>query len=490
MASHTDQHNDGKNEDGVDVRALMAQIREQIRSDIAQNSDKGLKFQPHEASFSRPEARRAGELLHSEELRYLNANYGYSRSLDLSNITSHRSGIIGKVIVKLKRKVVAVLWDGLLRDYFEAEKDFNGSLVRFLNDTSKYIDSRDASNFWELISKVDVDVTRALDRIERIHDEQMATLRATERALTETFFSALREIREELSLLQAEVQQQGGRLNTTESVADGLERIMGALGSKARAGSVDQQVPDQTLKSEVEHDYSYLLLENRFRGDEQQIKDRLSFYPEYFKAATLPVLEIGSGRGELLELFKENGIAARGVDLDPAMVERSLRKNLEAIHSDGISYLEQQPENSLGGVIAIQVVEHLTQSQLKDLIELSASRVVEGGPIIFETINPRSLMALSSNYFRDPTHVWPLHPDTLEFTMNLLGLSDCEIRFLSPVPSEALLKTLEVESFMTPRWAHTVQTINSNITRLNELLFGYQDYCVIARAPVSTQQGH
>jgi len=489
MASQIDQHKDGKGGDSVDVRTLMAQIREQVRSDIAQNVDKGLKFQSHEANFSKPEARRAGELLHSEELRYLNANYGYSRSLDLSSITSHRSGIIGKVIVKLKRKVVAVLWDGLLKDYFEAEKNFNGSLVRFLNDTSKYIDSRDASNFWELISKVDVDVTRALDRIERIHDEQMATLRATERALTETFYLSLREIREELSRLQGEVQQQGGRLNTTESVADGIERIVGTLSSKARAASLDQQPSAQTPKSEVEHDYSYLLLENRFRGDEQQIKERLSFYPEYFKNATRPVLEIGSGRGELLELFKESGVPARGVDLDPAMVERSLEKKLEAIHSDGISYLEQQPERSLGGVIAIQVVEHLTQSQLKELIELSASRVVEGGPIIFETINPRSLMALSSNYFRDPTHVWPLHPDTLEFTMNLLGLSDCEIRFLSPVPSEALLKTLEVESFMTPRWAHTVQTINSNITRLNELLFGYQDYCVIARAP-GLQQGH
>jgi len=482
MRSTSEDHAHKQSEDTPDIRELMARIRERVRAEVEIGRDKGIQFKPHDAKFSKPETRKAGELLHSEDLRYLNANYGYSRSLDLSRITSHRKGILGKIIVKVKVKLVSVLWDGLLRDYFESEKNFHGSLVRFLNDASKYVDARDASNFWELISKVDVDVTRALDRIERIHDEQMATLRATEKGLTETFYQSLREIRDSLSKLKAELEQQSGRLNTTESVSDGLERIVGSLSYRVKSES-GQEDGDSGSPPVIEKDYSYLLLENRFRGDEHQIKERLSFYPEYFQGAVKPILEIGSGRGELLELFKENSIPAIGVDLDSAMVERAREKNLNAECGDGISYLESQAEQSLGGVIAIQVVEHLEQSQLRKLIELCSSRVVPGGPIIFETINPRSLMALSSNYFRDPTHVWPLHPDTLEFTMNLLGLTDCQIRFLSPVPESALLKTLEVESFMTPRWSSTVQTLNSNVNRLNELLFGYQDYCVIARAP-------
>jgi O-antigen chain-terminating methyltransferase len=99
---------------------------------------------------------------------------------------------------------------------------------------------------------------------------------------------------------------------------------------------------------------------------------------------------------------------------------------------------------------------------------------------VFETINPQSMLALSSNYFRDPTHVWPLHPDTLSFAMTLAGLKIIEIRKLSPVPQESLLKKVPVEEYMTPRWSHAVDTLNRNVEQLNELLYGFQDYAVIA----------
>ena len=103
-----------------------------------------------------------------------------------------------------------------------------------------------------------------------------------------------------------------------------------------------------------------------------------------------------------------------------------------------------------------------------------------GGRVIFETINPRSLLALSSNYFRDLTHVWPLHPDTLSYAMNLAGLQVREVKYLSPVSEEAQLRPVAVEEYMTPRWALAVERLNSNFEQLNELLYGYQDYCVIA----------
>ena len=71
-------------------------------------------------------------------------------------------------------------------------------------------------------------------------------------------------------------------------------------------------------------DFSYLLLENRFRGGEEAIKKALSFYPDFFKKAAKPILEIGPGRGELLELFKEKGLQAYGVDIDGPMVTVSI----------------------------------------------------------------------------------------------------------------------------------------------------------------------
>ena len=56
-----------------------------------------------------------------------------------------------------------------------------------------------------------------------------------------------------------------------------------------------------------------------------------------------------------------------------------------------------------------------------------------------------------------------------------------EVRMLSPVPETARLRSLPTESFMTPRWARTVELFNHNIRVLNDLLFGDQDFAIVAR---------
>ena len=78
------------------------------------------------------------------------------------------------------------------------------------------------------------------------------------------------------------------------------------------------------------------------------------------------------------------------------------------------------------------------------------------------------------------THVWPLHPDTLEYAMTLSGLVVDEVRFLSPVADEACLRPVPVQEYMTPRWKQAVEAMNDNFQQLNELLYGHQDYCIVA----------
>ena len=129
------------NKPSIDVPKLMAEIRERVKSE-AQNFHK-KDFKPHVVSES---TRRAGELVNSEELRFLNMNYAFGPNLNLDAVSSHRPGIIGKVIVKLKRKLLGVIWS-LLKDYFTSEREFQSNLVRYLNDISRYVDARDANNF-------------------------------------------------------------------------------------------------------------------------------------------------------------------------------------------------------------------------------------------------------------------------------------------------------------------------------------------------------
>lgn len=461
-----------KDKEVPDIRAIMARIREEIKADIDENRDKPKRFEgkPADANVGN---RKAGEIVNSEELRFLNANYAFGPNLNLDSITSHRPGIIGRIIVKVKRKLLAVIWD-LLKDYFTSEREFHANLVRHLNDSSRYVDDRDASNFWELIKKIDYDVTKALERIERISDEQMASLRSSEREMHDSLDKSLKEILQYITELQGQSGQHGDAVARLESVVSGLEGIIAQISETPEVVAAEGQEA-----TESHTDYSYLLLENRFRGSEEQIQEHLKIYPEIFTGASAQVLEIGGGRGELQELFAQAKIDSYCVDIDQAMCELSTSKGLDVRHGDGIAHLRSLEDSSIGGVVAIQVVEHLSRQQLEELCQLCAAKVKAGGRVVFETINPCSMLALSSNYFRDPTHVFPQHPDTLAYTMSLAGIEVVDRRDLSPVPEGALLKEMEVEEFMTPRWAEMIERFNGNINRLNDLLYGTQDYCLI-----------
>ena len=460
---------------GPDIAEVMAEIRARVRADVEANRDRQKSYKPINADFST--AQRAGAMLHSEELRYLNTNYAFGPKLNLDSITSHRRGLIGRGIVKVKRKLLVVVWN-LLKDYFTAERDFHANLVRFLNDFTKYVDARDAANFWEVIRKIDYDVTKALERIERIGDEQMASLRASERRVLDEVYAGLKDLQGHVTRLDAARAQHDDRLQTLDNVAHGLERIVAGLKSPAHMPAASTEAADASSFP----DFSYLLLENRFRGSETEIARRLSVYPSIFQNAPGTVLDIGPGRGELLGLFKQAGIAAYGVDIDPAMAQEAGSRGFDVRVGDGLAHLRSLPDRSLGGVIAVQVVEHLPRRALEELLRLCAVKVKKGGKVVFETINPRSMLALSSHFFRDPTHVWPVHPDTLAYAMTLAGLEVEELRDLTPVPQEGQLRPVPVEDYMTPRWAYTVELLNRNMQQLNSLLYGFQDYCAVARA--------
>ena len=462
--------------DRPDVLSIMAEIRKRVKENVEAHKDSRGEFAPSIAKFDGGVSRKAGELLYSEELRYLNTHYAYSTQLDLSKIVSHRGGIVGKAIVAFKRKILRIIWDSLLRDYFVAEKEFQANTVRFLNDVSKYLDARDAQNFWELVRKIDYDVTKVLERVERISDEQMASLRSGERRVTDE----LNEVRRDLVRMRDTIQEQKVQVDEIDRVARGLEGIVAKLkGESVSPPSASISIASEGDEGASVPDFSYLLLENRFRGSEEEISKRLEIYPPVFSGATKKVLELGPGRGELQLLFKNANIPSYGVDLDTAMVNTAREKGLECFLGDGIAHLRTLEDGSLGGVIAIQVVEHLPRVVLQELLTLAAKKVAKGGRVVFETINPQSVLALSSNYFRDPTHVWPQHPDTLSYAMTLAGLKIVEVRKLSPVPEGARLQKIAPREFMTPRWIETLDVLNRNIDQLNGLLYGDQDFCVI-----------
>ena len=95
--------------------------------------------------------------------------------------------------------------------------------------------------------------------------------------------------------------------------------------------------------------YKYVGFEDQFRGTQDDIRDRVREYLPIFKGAS-DVLDVGCGRGEFLELLREHGIRARGIDANGAMVDVCREQGLDATHADALAYLEAQPDGSLGGI--------------------------------------------------------------------------------------------------------------------------------------------
>jgi SAM-dependent methyltransferase len=437
-----------------DIATIMADIRARILQDMEKHRDKQAALSPLASRFTDPRGIKFGDLQHSENLRFLNVNYNFETKLSGAEISTHRRGILGKLLVKFKAKLTTFLRNGIFAKYIASERSFVEYLVRHLNESGRYIDARDERITLELQLMM-----------QRIDDEKSAAIFALQRQLVELSKS----FTERLVQVDSMVRGLEGIINNSQVISDPSP----PLAPVAEKGSV---LSDQLPKR------SYLLLENRYRGSELEIERRMAIYPQIFRDARATILDIGSGRGELLRLFKSAGIDAYGVDLDTVMVNLANSNGCKTMYGDGIAHLKTLADRSLGGVVAIQVVEHLTSEQIQELCELVKRKVRSGGRIVFETINPQSVVALSSNYFRDPTHVWPMHPDTLGYMATLAGLKILEVRMLSPVSPNHLLKDIPIDSSHPPALGDAIERINRNIGQLNGLLYGHQDYCIVLEA--------
>jgi SAM-dependent methyltransferase len=222
----------------------------------------------------------------------------------------------------------------------------------------------------------------------------------------------------------------------------------------------------------------YFAFQARLRGSIDEIRERQARYVDDFREQA-PVLDLGCGRGEFLRLLADEGIEARGVDIDPDMVAFCVGEGLDVEQGDGLAHLEGLPSGSLGGIFCAHVIEHLPPDRLVRLLELAADRLRPSGVLITETPNPRTLVALST-FFADLTHVQPVHPDTLTVLARQAGFARAEIRYTNEPPPEARLQSLQAGG-KDAAVRQGLAVADDNFTRLNEVVFGPQDYALVAR---------
>ena len=216
--------------------------------------------------------------------------------------------------------------------------------------------------------------------------------------------------------------------------------------------------------------YSNERFEEAFRGGRDELLERYRDLARHFEGLP-PVLEIGCGRGEFLELLGELGVTASGVELDEDLVKVACDKGLAVTAGNGLEVLAQAEPASLGGLVLVQVVEHLTAQEVVELVARAAAKLRPGGKVLVETVNPQSLYVFARAFYADPTHAQPVHPGYLSFLFREAGFDGVRIEWRSPPPADEAL----VEP--SPRAAEPQR---ENVRRLNQLLFAPQDYALVA----------
>ncbi|MFQ5721326.1 MAG: class I SAM-dependent methyltransferase [Candidatus Aminicenantales bacterium] len=217
-------------------------------------------------------------------------------------------------------------------------------------------------------------------------------------------------------------------------------------------------------------DWSYAGFENRFRGYGEEVKKQQEGYVSFF-IQDKTVVDLGCGRGEFLELLREKGIKAEGIDLNQAMVETCLEKGLTCHQGDLLDKLAEYEDESLGGLFSSQVVEHLPSSYLKRLVELSYIKLAPSSYLIIETINPTSVFSFIQIYLLDLSHQKPIHPQALKFLLESSGFDQVEIKYSSPLEQEKLQEI--------PTTDDLTSALNQNIDKLNKFLYGPAHYAAI-----------
>ena len=226
------------------------------------------------------------------------------------------------------------------------------------------------------------------------------------------------------------------------------------------------------LAAEDDHAFEplYIDFEDRFRGARAEIKQRQRFYLPILAEAQAgspqrPVLDIGCGRGEFLELLRDEGLVGRGADVSTAMADACRTLGLDCVAEDALEHLGRQPAGSLGAVTGMHIVEHLPFKTMVRLFDAALAALAPGGVLAFETPNPANLLVASRWFYLDPTHRNPLPGEMLAMIAEARGFCRVSVVPLHP---------------MTQRFGGEDRVLRE---QLDALFHGPQDYALLARKP-------
>lgn len=417
-------------------------------------------------------------------------------------------GLLNGLIQAAKRWVSRVLvW------HTRPQKEFNNAVIAWMDETNRHVVTMAESS--KILQTRQNELLSSLEILHRQLQRELETgmLEQGSRHSQEIIIGQeglLRKMEENLQTAQLELIEQ---LKLQRWKNDGLLVRQSSEISKRWQGQLEEEVRvlrqrlarqarvEAPNSENLERGFSiapetttalrgdYYQLEHYFRGTEEEIRQRQSFYIPYFRGRK-NVLDIACGRGEFLELMREIGMNARGVDADSDMIGRCCEKGLDVVRSDVFDYLRTVPDGSLDGIFCSQFVEHLKPETYIKLIDECARKLMPEGILAMETPNPECLAIFSQTFYLDPTHVGPIPPAQLRFLFLEAGFGNISMHYFSPAEARYPLIPQLAKGAMEPS---QLKSWNDAVSRFNETFFGSMDYAVIgyrsASFLVSSGQG-
>jgi O-antigen chain-terminating methyltransferase len=433
---------------------------------------------------------------------------------------------IGPVLTLLRR-LMRPFVQPLIDPYLDRQERFNASVVRHLNELGVRVEERITAVHQGLLeqmieprlleSRLDTALGEYDETLRQRHvvlfdalEEELWALRGMTQQVHEAIGAQMHaaEVRfveraqavdarfDEKDSVVTDLAAQIDRLGDLPGKAEmfetrtRLEAVLEALGTAPPATAApghdavdaDQAQLQWAGLREWMSDQDYRAHQHAFRGDPDEISERMTAHVQRFVAAPGPVADLGCGRGEFLELLREAGIDAVGVEINEADVEDCRERGLDAEHADLFDWLGQREEGTLGGIFLAQVIEHLPPPLWQKLVRIAVSRLAPGGSLVIETINPESLYAMVRAYVIDPTHVRPVHPSLLALLASRAGFEEIDVHYQAPVPAsfrpDAIDEALADEGTALRR---VVEELNQRLHRLDQLCCLPQEYALVAR---------
>ncbi len=444
----------------------------------------------------------------SRDLNFINANWNINN--ESYSISSHRP-ISGKFLVKGRQTV-----HGEVQRYVDPivglQAEFNACTARILNDLTREIDNsvRIVKNLEksleDLQSTIRSERESTLENLQStIRSERESTLenlqstiRSERESTLENLQSIIRSERESaleeaMNLIRSEMQEKIEAEVSNQLRSDFLSAMNKDIEEKAwLANILEQRIascqPDSDNIVGRDVGLNYFIFSDEIGHSWEKIggnsvnnpnvyQDSLQFFTNSKR-----VLDIGCGKGTFLRMLQANGISGYGIDINQDYVLHCEKFGLDVHLVDAITHLESLEDLSIDGVFMSQIAEHLSTGVLHEILRLCYEKMQSGAYIVITVPNILSMLVSTNLFYLDPTHHSHVHPEVLKYLLHSCGFMEIQEKFYQEIPEEIKLRRIEsVDVADNERSDAVLDVLNSNIDQLNALLFGYRDYCGIAK---------